>query len=752
MKSAGIVQFLKFAVVGVINTAVDWLVFYLLIYFIIPDERLLAKAISFAVAVTNSFVLNSIWTFRDEFYKGLKDKNLKTYRLTNYFIRFILVSLVGFVINFLTFRYVITNLGGSLANYSNIGGLVAASGAALVWNFIINKLWTYKKETDISGAEINKKVRSFKFDLMAAGLLLITLVISFLLISRDAAIVDETAHIPAGYSYAAYHDARLNPEHPPLVKLLAGVPLQFLNLNEPNVDSSWSQIRQWDQGWYFLFHSGNNPDQIVFWARLPMLIFVLLLGVLLYKWATEEFGHKTGLFVLLLYAFTPDVLAHGHFVTTDVPATFGFALGIYTFNKFLDKKNLKYLIIAGLGLGIAQLLKFSTLMLYPILFLLIIVKSYFDVKTGKAKFWPVFWQYFKPFFWISVISQIVVWLVYIPMVWNTSASVEKAVILNNLSADPRTEVLRNFLGYLAGNPISRAFGHYLLGLMLVFGRVAGGNSTFIIGHFADKAISWFFPLAFLIKTPATILILFFFSIAYLIVRKVNDRRDAWLLWLFGVPFILYWAISVKGSLNIGTRHLLPTLPFLYLFIGLAMRKIIDSKKLSANIAVIVVVFSLAVPVLAAYPNYLSYFNIFTTGQPKYTLMVDSSLDWGQDLKRLDSYVAANNIKNMKIDYFGGGLPSYYIPDGTEWRSGYGPTTGWLAISATFYQMSKLHGREEGKWSYSWLDDYKPVKIIGDSILVYYISPQDLIDRPPKSPYPITKYDTPKQNNLNVNQL
>lgn len=752
MKSAGIVQFLKFAVVGVINTAADWLVFYLLIYAIIPDERLLAKAVSFAVAVTNSFILNSIWTFRDEFYKGIKDKNLKTYRLTNYFIRFILVSLVGFAINFLTFRYVITNLSGPLVNYSNLAGLIAASGAALVWNFVINKFWTYKKETDLSDAEIDKKVRSFKFDLMAAGLLLVTLIISFLLISRDCAIVDETAHIPAGYTYAAYHDARLNPEHPPLVKFMAGIPLQFINLKQPNADASWSEIHQWDQGWYFLFHSSNNPDQIVFWARLPMLIFVLLLGLLLYKWATEEFGHKTGLFVLLLYAFTPDVLAHGHFVTTDVPAAFGFALGIYTFNKFLDKKNLKYLIIAGLGLGVAGLLKFSTFMLYPILFLLIIIKSYFDIKAGNSKFWPVFWQYFKSFFWVSVISLIVIWLTYIPMVWSTPIGVEKAVILNNLTADPRTEVLRNFLGRLAGNPFSRALGHYLLGLMLVFGRVAGGNSTFIVGHFADKAISWFFPLAFLIKTPATILILFFFSIIYLIVKKINNRREAWLLWLLCIPFILYWAISIKGSLNIGTRHLLPTLPFLYLFIGLAMKKIIDSKKLSANIAVIVVVFSLAVPVLAAYPNYLSYFNIFTTGQPKYTLMVDSSLDWGQDLKRLSAYTTANNINSIKVDYFGGGLPSYYIPESTEWRSGYGPTTGWLAVSATFYQMSKLHGREEGKWSYNWLDEFKPVKIIGDSILVYYISPQDLLNHPPKSPYPITKYDTPKQDNVNINQL
>jgi hypothetical protein len=213
--------------------------------------------------------------------------------------------------------------------------------------------------------------------------------------------------------------------------------------------------------------------------------------------------------------------------------------------------------------------------------------------------------------------------------------------------------------------------------MLVFGRVAGGNSTYIIGQFSDKAISWFFPVAYLIKTPVMILILFVFSIIFVAIRKVDSSRKVWLLWLLGVPFVVYWAITLKGSLNIGTRHLLPTLPFLYLFIGLATQKIIESKKIAANIAVIIVAFAVAVPVIAAYPRYISYFNAFTYGHKEYNLMVDSSLDWGQDLKRLATYVDDNNIQNIKIDYFGGGLPNYYIPDSSEWRSGYGPTTvGW----------------------------------------------------------------------------
>ena len=754
MKKIGALwQFIKFALVGVSNTIVDWSVFYLLIYLVIPDGKLTAKAISFVVAATNSFILNSIWTFRQEFYSGMKDKNLKFYRIANYFIRFFVVSLVGFAINYFTFKWIFSYVtSSSFESYSNIVSLFCASGAALVWNFIINKFWTYKKGTEetLSEEKQEQKTTTFKYNLAAAGLLIVMVAISLAVMKGDSAIVDEIAHIPAGYSYLKYHDYRLNPEHPPLAKALAGLPLQFLHLNEPKYDSNWSNIDQWENGWYFLYRSGNNPDEILFWSRISMIFLALLFGILLYKWAVEALGRKAGLFVLFLYAFTPEILAHGHLVTTDVAAAFGFTLSIYTFNKFLQKKTWKYLLFAGLAFGVAQLLKFSAFLLFAIFLILIFIKACFDKKAGTNTYPKALWSYFKSYLLISLISIIVVWIVYIPMVWNTPVDIEKMVIAKNLTLDPRTQILRDFLGSLAGNPITRAIGHYLLGVMLVFGRVAGGNSTFILGHFSDKAIPWFFPVAWLLKTPATILVLFFFSLSFLIIRKIRNRSEAWFLWLLFVPFAIYWAISVKGSLNIGTRHLLPTLPFLYLFIGLMMKEIIESKKLAANIAVIVIIFSLAVPILANYPNYLGYFNIFTTGQNKYNLMVDSSLDWGQDLKRLTEFVKENDIKNLKIDYFGGGLPSHYLPEATSWRSGYGPTSGWIAISATFYQMSKMHGKSEGKWSYDWLDRYKPTKVVGASILLFYIPPESLAQNPPESPYPITKYDqieSPANNQL-----
>ncbi|MCX6812597.1 MAG: GtrA family protein [Candidatus Berkelbacteria bacterium] len=734
-------QFIKFAVVGVSNTLVDWAIFYLLIATVLPNEKLTAKAISFIVAAVNSFVWNSVWTFRKEFLAGISDKTLRFYRITNYFIRFFVVSLVGFVINYFTFSWALNKLGA--ISHSNLISLVLASGAAIVWNFIINKLWTYRKDKidGMNSADRAKKLRAFKFDIAAGAILAVMMLISFMTMRGDSAIVDEVAHIPSGYSYIEYHDYRLNPEHPPFAKALAGISLSFQKFNGFENNIYYKSADQWDSGWDFLYRLGNNPDTILFWARLPMLLFALGLGVILYKWAAELFGNKTALFVTFLYAMTPDFLAHSHLVTTDVPAALGFLLAVYTFDKFLQKGGRKYFILAILGFAAAQLLKFSAVLLYGIFPILVFARADFDKKSAGAKYWSAFWRRFKSFFSVSVGSLAVVWLVYIPLIWSTPVSIEKQVILNNLTSDPRTEILRTFLDKLAGNHITMALGQYLLGVMLVFARVVGGNSTFIIGHFSDKAISWFFPVAFLIKTPMTIIVLAFFALVYMIWKsKKNLPAENWFLWLMLAPFLVYWVVALRSSLDLGTRYLLPTLPFLYLLIGFATKNIIESKKFWAKVAVVVAIFTLAAPVLAAYPKYLGYLNIATFGHPGYQEMVDSGLDWGQDLKRLQTYAQENQIKNMKIDYFGGGLPSYYIPDSILWRSGYGPTTGWLVVSATYYQMSKLQGKESGKWSYDWLESYNPVTVIGTSILVFHITPADLATNPPKSPYPITNYD------------
>lgn len=569
----------------------------------------------------------------------------------------------------------------------------------------------------------------------------------------DSGTVDEIAHIPSGYSYVKYHDYRLNPEHPPLAKALSGIPLSFMKINGFKQDWSWAQINQWEAGWHFIYEMGNSPDLIIFWSRLPMVLLTLLLGLTILVWATKWYGKKIGLLALLLYAFYPDVLGHGHLVTTDIAAAFGFVITIMAFDKLMEKRSWANIAWASLAFGIAQLLKFSSFLLFAILLILVIYRAYLD-RDKENVFWKKFKEYFKSYLLVCIFSLVVVWLVYIPFVWNTPASIEHQVIETNLLPNEhKTEILRNFLHHFESNPISRAVGHYILGIFMVIGRVSGGNATYIMGHLSEKSISWFFPMAYLIKTPVPILIMLLWAFVSLLVFRSKNKRDAWENALILTPIFVYWAFTLKGSLNIGIRHLMPTVPFVIMLIVKNLSRYLEKVVILSwqTIWIAILLIWYVMGVVWYYPQYIAYFNFFVPRDNRYQYLVDSSLDWGQDLYRLRDYINENEIDSIKIDYFGGSVPKYYIPQYQEWHSAYGPTTGWLAVSATYFQSSKLYGPKEGTWSYQWLENREPEAIIGGSILVYHITQEDLAQNPPTSPYPITNLKEVGSINIDQNK-
>lgn len=610
--------------------------------------------------------------------------------------------------------------------------------------------------------EFATKNKKWLVPIIVISLLAIMFITMFTVARGDSGTTDEVAHIPAGYTYDKAQDYRLNPEHPPIAKAIAGIPLLFLKLKGPFNDWSWQAANQWEAGWDFLYEEGNNADQMLIFARTPMIILTLLLGLVIFFWVRSLYGNKVALIILLFFSFCPNFIAHGHLVTTDIAATLGFAIGVWGFINFLEKKTWGSLIIAGVLFGVAQGLKFSCILLLPIFFLILIVKVVMERK--KLPWSSNFGRLFGKSLIGLVIGFVVVWIIYIPFVWNMPPAVEHKVIEENLRPDePRTLPLRNLLHKFEGNRATRPAGHYLLGLSYILGRTAGGNATFIIGYFSDKGISWYFPVAWLLKVPLPITFLMLYGIVLLITRGIRGptrlgsrgrQTDAWRLWYLFIPFAIYWAITLKGSLNIGIRHLFPTMPFVYLFIARTIYPILNPKIFKLKgFAVIVPKIALGILIIwfiigsvITYPSYLGYFNELTLGRPKNEFLVDSNLDWGQDLKRLANYVNAHpEIDRLRIDYFGGGVPSYYMPAEKliDWHSDQGPTTGWFAISSTFFQFSKMYGVMEGKWDYSWLEPFEPIKVFGGSIMLYHITPSDLQEFPPTHLAPEIKVNPAK---------
>ena len=168
---------------------------------------------------------------------------------------------------------------------------------------------------------------------IAVAMLGIMFVLMFFSAWGDSATMDELAHIPAGYSYLAQKDYRLNPEHPPLIKDLAAFPLLYLNLNFPTDVGAWKNDvnGQWDMGRIFLYESGNNADKILRFSRFPIMLLALIFGWLLFRWVRGIYGDEVGLLTLFFYSFSPTFIAHSRYVTTDLAAAFGFFIGIAAF-------------------------------------------------------------------------------------------------------------------------------------------------------------------------------------------------------------------------------------------------------------------------------------------------------------------------------------------------------------------------------------------------------------------------------------
>ena len=620
--------------------------------------------------------------------------------------------------------------------------------------------------------------------------------------SQESAIMDELAHIPAGYGYVRYLDFRLNPEHPPLVKALAGIPLLVSGVKFPTEHSSWQTDvnGQWDSGSQFFYFSGNDADRLVQAARFGPILLTLLLIVLIYVWSAELMGRWWALLPTVLFGLSPHVLAHGHYVTTDIAAAFGVVLATYFFIRMLHSPTKRSVLFAALAFGIAQSGKFSAVLLIP--YFIVLAAIYASAQGFRAA------QGMEWFARLKMIAAaktryitrtlIIIALGYLIIVYPLYAlftvnyPVEKQVsdtsfILASFGDGPTpagtacrpVRCLADLNIWMAGNPLARPFGEYMLGVLMVLQRSAGGNTNYFLGEVSASGWHYYFPVVYAVKEPLPVLIMVLVALLGGLATVWRAFRTAgwrafrrFMDWL-GVNFAefamllfvaFYWAWSIKSPLNIGFRHLFPTLPFIYILAAEFWKQFATSVALPRtatlagmlwhgmravfssslkHLATIVLIVWFLLSVLGGYPYYLSYFNESAGGTMEgYRLVTDSNYDWGQDLARLREFVAAHpEIDKIGVDYFGGGNPKYYIGEKEEnwWSSRGNPAKdgiGWLAVSVNTLQGATQKGvpgfERKPEDEYRWLTDLRPPKPgmgtvpepdyrVGTSIFVYKLS-------------------------------
>ncbi|MBI4836810.1 MAG: glycosyltransferase family 39 protein [Candidatus Portnoybacteria bacterium] len=636
---------------------------------------------------------------------------------------------------------------------------------------------------------------------VAALMMIIMLGIAYFSSLGDSMTMDELAHLPAGYSYISQHDMRLNPEHPPLVKDMAGLgvwlwsKISGTTINFPDQIKAWKDDvnGQWDFGSAFMYHSGNDADKMLYYGRLPIFLFLLFLGFYVFKWARELFGNQAAFLALFLYSFSPTFIAHGRLVTTDVAASAAIFISLYYFIEWLKDPGTKNLIIAGLVFGVALCAKFSVVLMIPLfiftLLVWLITSIYKNKKSleekiieNSASISELLIKYIGGFVLLCLIALVVIYIIYVPHVLNYP--MERQVsdikfILQSYSNGPDQTPMQSChtlsrLGRcpaeltirMAAKPVLRPLAQYFYGLLMVFQRASGGNTTYFLGEVSAAGWKTYFPIIYAVKEPLTPHILTVIALifaTYSLKRSFwNDTIKRFLLWTKNhiaefsmLSFIaLYWASSLTSNLNIGVRHILPTFPFIYPLVSNQITKWLSIegpiKKLSffgainfiastligttiKYLAVGILLFWQVISIINIYPYYLTYFNELVGGPANgYRYATDSNLDWGQDFKRLTNWVNEKNIKEIYVDYFGGTTGEYYL-DG-KLKPWWGdrnpkelPPNSYLAVSATLLQQGR--GAPAPNYTsptgyYDWLNLFEPITVIGNSIFVYHIPNTD----------------------------
>jgi hypothetical protein len=578
--------------------------------------------------------------------------------------------------------------------------------------------------------------------IIAIALLALMFGLGFNAMVHNSAVVDEVAHIPAAYSYLHFGDYRLNPEHPPLIKDLAGFPLQFMHLNFPHGPKDpWTTEAnaEWDTGWQFLYASGNNVGAILFWARLPILILATAFGGWFYLWARRRFGTGVALLSLFFYTLSPNIIANSNLVTTDLGAAIFMFVGLITFVRYVERPNRANLLLLAVALAVAQLTKFSSVLLYPFLFIvtLLLVYGWTHHKTRKERFRI----YTGGLILASLIGLVLIWIAYIPETINMPAAVQQRLIAYSLPVSIG-RVAGQVLGSLSPIAVLKPLVQYLLGVIMVFDRVAGGNTTFFIGQVTNESFRGYFPVIFTLKTQLSFLILGLVSVILLLVRLFKRRPLA--LWQRAVSFsqshlietimalfiTFYFSAAVLGNLDLGLRHILPI--YLPLFVLVALAVVRFGRRLKRPAAKVwfttVMVLLLGwygAATLWVSPSFLAYFNELIGGPANGNIYFsDSSIDWGQDLIRFKTYLQQHHINKAALDYFGGAVPSYYFPAGSNpqiviWHAQNAPYTGqYIAVSETYLDNDLYYSKLDDYRGYTYLRSRKPIAKIGYSIYLY----------------------------------
>jgi 4-amino-4-deoxy-L-arabinose transferase-like glycosyltransferase len=555
---------------------------------------------------------------------------------------------------------------------------------------------------------------------IVAGLLAIQAVLVVTLVHRESLTFDEDNHMFAGYMMWKTGDYGLNPEHPPLVKLLAAVPVLGRKLWVPPLHGWPFKKEAYLDGRDWLARNDGAAQHLVFRMRLAVGLLAWGLSLIVFFAAREWFGTRAALIALTLLVFDPNIMAHSALVTTDMGVSLFFLASIYALYRYVTRPSVMRLLAAGLAAGLLAATKHSGILFIP---MVLPVLAYEVARAEKGKRLRLALRLCGAFAAIVVIASAVLWAFY-----GFRYAARPASLTMNPTFAAYTERL---------SPLDRGGLHavarmhllpesYLMGLADVK-HMAESYPTYIFGRVHAHGVWYYFPAVILIKSTLGLLGLNALALGAALSRKLRRTREA--IWLL-TPGAVYLLIAMTSGIDIGARHILPLYAMAAIFAGAGAAALVACSRRWAWIVTVLVAAHIASS-LFAFPNQIAYANEAWGGaRSAHNLLSDANVDWGQELYQVKAWQDRHPGEECWFAYFARpevdpatyGIHCHALPTvDTLWLGGWEITPPVLH-GAVLISAGDLSGCE---WVSGQLNPYfdfqklRPDETIDDSVFVYY---------------------------------
>lgn len=548
--------------------------------------------------------------------------------------------------------------------------------------------------------------------LVLGGLVLVFFLQVFTESRTKSPTFDEPAHIGAGLSYLKTGDFKVNPQHPPLLKEIAALPLLLIGARFPITPQDWEAIGdtpypffQWQLGHDVIF--GNGAERVMAWSRFPFVLLSVVLAGLIVAWGRRLLGATAAACALVLYVFDPTIVAHAPLVATDSGFALLAVLFFFALWYYLNHRSLKRLLWCGLSLGLLLGAKFSAVFLLPVAFALLVWATHWIPAAVPMRPSTLVDPYAS-----EDGGQRLAWCLYSFLAMCAVA----ALVIHALYLFPRNPFL------------------YVEGIRRINADHDPDYWAFMAGHFKPRFFTYCLVTYFL-KEPLPAIVLAAVGTWALLRRGAAPAMDRAFLLL--PPVFLVLAYSIYSD-NLGFRYLIPALPFLHLVGGAGLAFLLKEGGVWRRAAAFVLVAWMVVAGTAIYPDHLSYFNEMACllSEPGQTgldggtrcgplWLDDSNVDWGQGMHQLQAWLANHPPHGvLRLGYFGSiryenfGIDAISVSVDDLQR---GPAPGTYALSA--HVLARAIGRlraQHGDGPGNWLLNTPPAAVVGHAYYIYEI--------------------------------